>query len=100
MTKFQKIQKVLGIIPFYLTIFIAIVTYIGCSNVLGGVIPRITSRIIPPPIAVTQPSTQTPSISMRCFRAVRAPDIAKAIVPIISKNKKIISYIKNPPVKR
>lgn len=28
MTKFQKIQKALGIIPFYSTIFIAIVTYI------------------------------------------------------------------------
>ena len=50
--------------------------------------PKIKSRIIPPPIAVVIPSTHAPKISISFFIAVSAPDIENAITPIVSKIKK------------
>ena len=57
----------------------------------GGVLPSITSRIIPPPIAVIIPITQVPKISSLASTATSTPVIEKAIVPIASKIKIICS---------
>lgn len=61
----------------------------------GGIFPTKTSRIIPPPIAVLKANTNIPKISIRLDIPTKAPEIAKAIVPAISKkvHKKIkINY--------
>ena len=59
----------------------------------GGMFPTKTSRIIPPPIAVLKANTNIPKISIRLDIPTKAPEIAKAIVPAISKkvHKKIIT---------
>ncbi|MBF1026374.1 MAG: hypothetical protein HXK89_03125 [Lachnospiraceae bacterium] len=46
------------------------------------------SRIMPPPTAVAQPRTMAPKRSICFSLAANTPEIAKAIVPMIS-NKKI-----------
>ena len=63
----------------------AILTSLGSLNADGGVLPSKTSLVMPPPTAVTIPSTHIPSKSILFFIAVIAPDIAKATTPIISK---------------
>jgi hypothetical protein len=55
--------------------------------------PRITSRIIPPPIEVVIPNTQAPKMSISFFIAVSAPDKENAITPIISSIKKIVFIV-------
>ena len=72
----------------------AILTSLGFLNTDGGVLPSSTSLVMPPPTAVTIPSTHTPSRSILFFIAVIAPDIANAITPIISKTS-IKSFILN-----
>ena len=61
--------------------------YTGLWNVLGGVSPRITSRITPPPTAVVSPRMNTPKMSMPFFTPSTAPETAKAAVPISSSTK-------------
>ena len=58
----------------------------GWRKALGGVIPKIRSRIIPPPTAVVSPKMHTPKISIRFFTPTSAPDRAKDTVPIHSNN--------------
>src|SRR5699024_7084093 len=57
----------------------------GAGGVLkghGGDSPKIRSRITPPPTAVTSPRMHTPSRSIPFIRPVRAPEAAKATVPM------------------
>ena len=51
---------------------------------LTGVFPIIRSRIVPPPIAVTNARTRMPKISYRLRMAAVAPETAKAKVPMAS----------------
>ena len=53
-------------------------TNTGFLKVPGGWIPKITSRIIPPPMAVVIPSTLTPKISIFLLIPMSAPDEAKS----------------------
>lgn len=69
----------------------ATVTYLGVPNSAGGVMPRIMSRVSPPPHAVITPRIMTPNKSIFFRTAVIDPETANATVPIIS-NAKI-----NPP---
>jgi hypothetical protein len=62
-----------------------IIKKVGSRKVNGGVLPMITSRNIPPPIAVVKANTNTPKTSSRFCIPVNAPEIAKATTPIISK---------------
>lgn len=71
-TKIEKIVDIIALVEFW--------------NIFGGVIPRTKSLINPPPRAVTRPSTITPSMSIFFLQPSMAPEIAKAIVPIMSKN--------------
>ena len=64
--------------------------YEESRNMTGGSLPSSTSRIAPPPHAVTRPKMHTPKKSMRFFIPTMAPEIANATVPIISK-----AYTKN-----
>ena len=57
--------------------------YIG-SVIQTGVTSSSTSRIVPPPIAVTKPTTYAPNQSNRFADANRIPEIANAKVPIKS----------------
>ena len=66
---------------------VGFVTAIGggtIRDVLLGVTPSNTSRIVPPPMAVTKPTTYAPNQSKRFAEASRMPLIAKANVPIKS----------------
>lgn len=49
--------------------------------------PRMRSRVTPPPIAVTTPRIMTPKISMFFFSPVIAPETENATVPMISNAK-------------
>jgi hypothetical protein len=49
---------------------------------------------MPPPTAVSEASTIMPKISIRRCMATMAPDIAKAIVPMISKITQVKLSIK------
>ena len=71
------------------------IKYIGYLKVVGGLIPKIKSLIIPPPTAVVIPRKATPKRSICFWQAVTAPDMAKAMVATIS-NIKIASNIHNP----
>ena len=51
---------------------------------LGGMIPSMISRIIPPPTEVITPSTHTPKMSILLRIPAIAPEHAKAMVPMIS----------------
>lgn len=46
-----------------------------------GVLPIKISRIVPPPMAVTNAMMKMPNRSNLLFMAERAPEIAKAVVP-------------------
>ena len=65
----------------------------GLTSAVGGVIPRIRSRITPPPIDVVIPSTQAPKMSISFFMAVSDPERANDIVPrnSSSQNTKFIA---------
>ncbi|MPM96765.1 hypothetical protein SDC9_143930 [bioreactor metagenome] len=80
---------------------------VGSRKESGGVLPIRISLIIPPPTAVVTASIITPKMSSFFSIPMSAPDMAKAIVPIISKlvqtniapplyelNNLIISHIK------
>ena len=69
---------------------VATKAYTGFVNTLGGIIPSTISRIIPPPTAVTTPSTLTPKMSIFRSTPTIAPEAAKATVPAISIKKVII----------
>ena len=56
------------------------------ENIVGGLIPKIISLNIPPPKAVIQPTKTTPKTSSPAPQAISAPDMEKAIVPIISNS--------------
>ena len=75
----------------------AIIRYSGCCSACGGVLPSSRSRIIPPPTAVVAPSIATPRISIRFSMPTSAPDMANAIVPIISSISVTVSVILPPP---
>ena len=69
-------------------------TYIGFTNKVGGWMPMIRSRSIPPPTAVVTPNTIIPNKS-KCFRmATMPPEQAKAAVPIISIAKNTVIWFK------
>ena len=59
------------------------IRYMG-SVIHAGVTSSKRSRIVPPPIAVTKPTTYAPNQSNRLADAKRIPLIAKANVPIKS----------------
>lgn len=63
-----------------------IIALVEFWNIFGGVIPRTRSRMNPPPRAVTRPKTITPSMSIFFLHPSMAPEIAKAMVPMMSKN--------------
>ena len=69
----------------------------GRTKAAGGIRPRMTSRIIPPPVAVTVPRTMTPKTSDRFRRPTNAPEIEKAMVPITSQMKIIESMLYTYP---
>ena len=76
-----------------IAVTIANVAYIGFRKVLGGVIPRIRSRITPPPTAVVRPRITTPRISIFFLRPVIAPETENATVPISSRTSTISADI-------
>jgi hypothetical protein len=57
----------------------------------GGISPTMRSRMDPPPIAVTPPSTSTPMRSNRFRTAASAPEAAKVIVPIHTMTVRAVS---------
>ncbi len=63
---------------------IATTRSVGSLTQKTGPCASAISRIVPPPTAVTTPSTSTPNGSMRSFPASRTPEIAKTAVPRIS----------------
>ena len=77
-------------------VMIANKMYTGWANAVGGVTPKITSLIIPPPTAVVAPKMFTPNISIFFSIASMAPEEANATVPIISRMKVKISIRKVP----
>jgi len=50
----------------------------------NGVTPNSTSRVVPPPIAVTKPTENAPNQSKFFAAASRMPLMANATVPMIS----------------
>jgi len=63
---------------------IATIRSVGSFTQKTGPLSSAISRMVPPPIAVTTPSTSTPNGSMRSFPANNTPDTANTAVPIIS----------------
>ena len=61
----------------------------------GGVCPIIISLMIPPPTPVVRPSIVIPMRSMPFSSPRVAPEMAKAMVPIISSAKTIFSRLYN-----
>ena len=59
------------------------VIYMGVV-IQKGVIPSITSRTVPPPMATAKPQTNPPNQSYCFDAACLIPDMAKAKVPITS----------------
>ena len=55
---------------------------VGSRKAMGGVRPRIRSRITPPPVAVVRPKMHMPKMSMFLRSPIMAPEAAKATVPM------------------
>ena len=91
-----NIDMVYTIVNNKVDVIIANKIYTGWAKAVGGVIPKITSLIIPPPTAVVAPKIFTPKISIFFSIASMAPDEANATVPIISRTKVKISIRKVP----
>mgnify|MGYP003297585194 CR=1 FL=1 len=82
----EDVRIVLSYIPLRKTKIetaIATIGKTGLTKINGGVIPRIKSRITPPPIAVTTPRITTPKISSFFSIATKEPETANATTPII-----------------
>lgn len=72
------------------------ITKIGFLNITGGVTPISTSLTIPPPTAVQSARIFIPNKSIFFLLATITPEIAKAIVPIISMTKLNVAFIHTP----
>ena len=73
---------------------VATVKYRQSLNVAGGTAPISTSRMTPPPIAVTMPSVIAPTMSNRATRnATNAPSRANTNVPTRSRTRRVGSAI-------
>ena len=79
-------------------VMIANKMYTGWANAVGGVTPKITSLIIPPPTAVVAPKMFTPNISIFFSIASMAPEEANATVPINFQNESEKYSIRKVPL--